>query len=221
MLIDVRTAMIRTRTAIHALGGDVAVFEIGPVATSAQLDTVERRIAREIPPALRRLFLEQSATLRMFWTIENRQHGPKSLRSDLAGSIDLSLLELPTDLLNWSGWRAAFEYPAEHGLSPDLTVQDYEELFPVVVPANGDQIVVVDPERNPSDAVMYLNHEADDFNFVILSDSLEEFLNTWFQLGCIGPEWWALAPFFDEETLKISLNTRRSQTWLRTLAADG
>jgi hypothetical protein len=219
MLIDIPATLSRTRDAIASLGGDVATFEIGPPATVQDVVEIERRIERDIPQALRRVLLEQSAGLRFSWTVERRAPVPKIFRNDLAGSIELTLSELPTDMVNWFGWRDAFEYPEEYGLPTDLTVQDYEELFPLVAAVNGDQIVVADPTNNPSDAVMYLNHEAGDFNFVILADTLEDFLNTWIPLGCPGPEWWELAPFIDTKTLKLSLNTRLSRAWLRTLTS--
>lgn len=219
MLIDIPATMTRTRNAIRALGGDVVVFDVGSPATETEVRDIEQRIGRVIPATLRRVFREQCRRMRMLWTLDDAGKLSKLLGDSLAGGIDLSLEELPTDLLNWSGWRAAFEYPAEHGLPVEITAEDYEELFPLVTATNGDQLVVADPARNPSDAVMYLNHESGDFNFVILSDRLEDFLNSWIQLGCIGPEWWELAPFLDLETFKLSLAVKRSKVWLKKLAS--
>jgi hypothetical protein len=189
MLVDAPSTLANARAAIVAMGGEVDVFEIGPPAAVAQVGDMERQIAGAIPGLLRRLFLEQSACLRMFWTVEEGTRLPEDLGDGLLGSIDLSLAGLPTDLLNWSGWRAAFEDPAAHDLPTDFTVKDY------------------------------LSHDASDFNFVILADGLEQFLNTWIALGCPGPEWWDLAHFIDPDTLKLSLTTRRSKTWLRALAS--
>jgi hypothetical protein len=132
MLIDIPATMTRTRNSIAALGGDVVVFDVGPPATETQLRDIEQRIGCVIPATLRRVFREQCACMKMFWTVEDARRLSKLLGDGLAGGIDLSLQDLPVDLLNWSGWRAAFESPAEHG--------------------------------------------SNDFNFVILSDSLEDFL---------------------------------------------
>jgi hypothetical protein len=216
MLIDVPATLHRTRAGILALGGEVDRFEIGPPATPTQLEAMQQRIGCEIPAALRQLFLEQTASVRLFWSVETHVL-PKPFENDVVGGCDLSLEDLPGDLLNWSGWRAAFEDPSEHGLSPDLTVEDYEELFPVVADVSGDQIVVADPEKNPSDAVVYLNHESSEFNFVILAPTLEQFLNTWIALGCPGPGWEQLAPFIDTRTLELSLKTRHARAWLKAL----
>lgn len=217
MLIDIPSTLARIRAGVSALGGDVAVFEIGPPATEARVEAIEQQAARRLPGGLRRLFLEQSSRLRMFWAIEEGARLPGVLGSGLSGCVDLSLDELPADLLNWSGWRPAFENPAAHDWPAEVTVDLYDRLFPLLAPTNGDRIVVAEP-GDPDNEVVYLNHEGCEFDLVILADRLEDFLNTWFQLGCPGPEWWGLAPFLDPDTLKLSLKTRRSKAWLRAMA---
>lgn len=217
-VIHAPSTLARIEAAVRALGGDVAVCEVGPPATEAQVQAVERQVARALPGGLRRLFLEQSASLRMFWTIENGGHLPHVLGESLGGSIDLSLADLPACLLNWSGWRAAFEDPAAHDWPPELSVDVFERLFPLVGTGNGDQIVIAEPE-DPQNEIVYLNHEGGDFDFVVLADSLDEFLATWIALGCPGPEWYELARFLDPKTSKLSLKTRRSKAWLEAMSS--
>lgn len=178
---------------------------------------MERVIGRTIPPTLRRIFAEQSAALKLSWTLEGKL--PGGLGRGLSGNIDLSLADLPNDVLNWSGWRAAFESPVEHGWPAEWNVDAYRELFPLVAALNGDQIVVADRDEETSDLVLYLNHDGDgDFSFLILADTLEDFLNIWCQLGCPGPEWRDLVRFMDPRTDRLSLRTRRSAAWLRALS---
>ncbi len=154
----------------------------------------------------------------MFWTLEPGGLLPEVLGESLGGAIDVSLTELPVSMLNWSGWRAAFEDPAAHDWPTELTVDVYEHLFPLLAVGNGDQIVVVEPE-DPVNEIAYLNHEGGDFDFVVLADSLEAFLETWVALGCPGPEWWELAKFLDPKTSKLSLKTRPSKVWLKALSS--
>ncbi|MBI4885845.1 MAG: SMI1/KNR4 family protein [Acidobacteria bacterium] len=220
MLIDVPSALERTRVAILTLGGEVDVCEVAPAATEAQVQAAEREIGRALPSVLRRLFVEQSASLRFCWSIEDDGRLPAEFSGGLSGAIDLSLADFPVRVLNWSGWRAAFENPAAHDWPVEFTVDLYERLFPLIATGNGDQIVIAEPE-DPENEVVYLNHEGGDFDIVVLSENLEDFLNTWIELGCPGPEWWELARFLGQKTLRLSLKTRRSKAWLRALAAAG
>jgi hypothetical protein len=123
-------------------------------------------------------------------------------------------------MLNWSGWRDAFEHPDAYDWPVELNLEVYERLFPLMATGNGDQLVIVEPEE-PENEVVYFDHEGGDFDIVVLSENLEEFFNTWIELGCPGPEWWELARFVDQKTLRLSLKTRRSKAWLRTLATGG
>ena len=64
-----------------------------------------------------------------------------------------------------------------------------------------------------------LDHEGGDLAVMVLSDTLDEFFNTWCQLGCPGPEWPTIVGFMDPEALRVSLATRRSSAcWERCLA---
>jgi cell wall assembly regulator SMI1 len=218
MLIDIPSTLVRVGAAISALGGDVAVLEVGPPATEAQVQDVERDVGRRLPMELRGVFTEQSSRLRMHWIMKAGGRLPDVLGNGLSGYVDLSLEELPEALLNWSGWRSTFETPAAYDWPADLTVELYERLFPLMAATNGDQIVIAEPD-DPANEVVYLDHEGGDFNLVVLADTLEDFLNTWFSLGCPGPEWWGLAPFLDPRTTKLSLKTRRSKAWLRAMAS--
>jgi len=177
---------------------------------------MERVIGRTIPPTLRKIFTQQSAALKFCWALPvDLPGGPRGLW----GRMLLSLADLPTDFLNWSGWRATFETPLEHGWSSEWTVDAYRELFPLITAPNGDQIVVADRDEETSDLVLYLNHDGDgDFEFLILAETLEDFLRIWFQLGCPGPEWRDLVRFMDTKTDRLSLTTRRSAAWLRALS---
>jgi hypothetical protein len=218
MLIDIPSTLGRVGAAVSALGGDLGFLEVGPPATEAHVQAVERDIGRRLPRELRALFTEQSSRLRMHWIMEAGGRLPDVLGNGLSGHVDLSLDELPAAVLNWSGWRPTFENPAAYDWPPELTVELYERLFPLMAGTNGDQIVIAEPD-DPENEVVYLDHEGGDFNLVVLADKLEDFLNVWFALGCPGPEWWGLAPFLDPGTTKLSLTTRRSKAWLRAMAS--
>ena len=141
----------------------------------------------------------------MFWLIEDNGDLPE------VGSIHLSLEDLPGDFLNWTGWRDS--------LPDKITLEMWDEMFPVQAAANGDQIVVADQSDDPTDLVMYLDHEGGDFDRVLLAPTLEEFMNVWVQLGCPGPESWELEPLFDYDEQKLSLETPTAVAWRKVIHA--
>src|SRR5688500_16913128 len=77
----------RIHHALRALGGGITSFTIAPPAIAREVDAMERTLGRPIPPALRQLFLDESAAFDIMWSIE----GGKGRRAalDFAGSFDL------------------------------------------------------------------------------------------------------------------------------------
>lgn len=219
-MIDIPTTLRKVCDAVGVLGGQAEILEIGPPAAVEDVEAVERIIGRSIPQTLRTVFLEQSARVNVSWTISGAAL-PRAVNADwLGGGLDLALADLPIDWSNWEGWRPAFESPADHGLPLEFNLDVYDDLFPLVTVGNGDQIVVARADDEDSDYVIYLNHEGGDLPMMVLSDTLDEFFNTWCQLGCPGPEWSTMVAFMDPEALRLSLATRRSSAWLEVLSGQ-
>jgi cell wall assembly regulator SMI1 len=206
----------RVHAAILALDGEVTSFKLLPPATAAEIDKVERDMGRHLPPALRRVFVTESAGFDVMWTIDSSDRLPEEMQGCFAGSFDLALADLPLIIENWSGWRDSFAFPEQHGQPAAWNLTIYEALFPLIAAANGDQIVLARDDDEPGE-VIYLNHEGDEFDKAILANSLDEFLNVWVPLGCPGPEYWELQTFFDFDAQRLSLDTETSRQWRNLL----
>lgn len=177
------------------MGGEIIKFEIAPPASPAEVERMEKEIGRRLHVVLREVFLHESASIRIMWNTE-----------EFTGSAAVALADMPTDVLNWSGWRDCFEHPTNYGWPKKMSRKVYESLFPFQTAANGDAIVF-EVTGDDDGMVMYLDHERGEFDRVVLDQSSRSFVETWFRLGCPGPEHWELAPFYDYDSQKISIDT--------------
>ncbi len=171
-----------------------------------------------MPAAIRRIFREESAAIDIFWTVsEGNAALPPAIReAGFTGSVHLNLADLEADLLNWSGWRDCFEHPEDYDWPGKMTLRIYEKLFPFQATANGD-VIVFESDGDEDGIVMYLDHERGDFDRVVLGASTTDFVESWFSLGCPGPESWELAPFYDYEAQALSRKTDVARAWIEVL----
>tara|TARA_R110002072_G_scaffold42064_7_gene117685 strand:- start:3090 stop:3749 length:660 start_codon:yes stop_codon:yes gene_type:complete len=157
----------------------------GPI-TEDELKNFEDDITYRIPDQLKTFLLDESSYINFWW----------DLKSDI----------IPLDVQNKPyGGYIEFNLESIHTLNADRTIclygdelehtkRQWEHAFPFIGVPNGDSIaldVLADPDNPP---VIYLNHEEPDKQ-VRLAESFEEFIESWFALGCVGNEGWHLRHF--------------------------
>ncbi len=65
--------------------------------------------------------------------------------------------------------------------------------------ANGD-VWGIDTTPATRGRVLYLDHEGGDSHGTVLGPDIVTVMNNWCRLGCVGPEFWNLAPFLNPNT---------------------
>lgn len=216
--LNVRKRLDMVVERIRALGGDVAAFHVEGVAGEREIVAIEHEIGRPLPHGLRRFFRTEAMGITLRWEIEpDRLPDDDVFAEGLAGGCDLRLSQLPTDWVNWMGWRDSFADPEAVGWPPEFNLEAYDAVFPLHSVMNGDQLIFADEPGEPS-LVLYLDHEGGGFDRVQLASTLQDFLDTWTALGCPGPESWELERFYDYEAQRLSVAAGAGPAWLRLLA---
>jgi hypothetical protein len=193
-------------------------FKLARRATPQEIRQLERKIGRKLPPGLARLFGECSASIEFIWHASKKIPVPVELHGIRLGVCIFSLEMVETNVVNWSGWEDCFAHPEDYGGGEPRFA--FDQLFPILSTGNGDALVTVvkGPKKGE---VYYLNHEGGEMDWACLAKTLPDFLVTWFGLGCPGPEYEALLPFFDSDLDLLSHQLPESRAWRRTLGLDG
>jgi hypothetical protein len=197
----------RLKHALERLGVEISIYRIDPPADEVSIKRIENQIKRRIPTPLKDFFKNISRNTDIFWNLEE----DNLFGNGLCGGITLSLEALPGRLLNWSGWEDDPGFHENH-----LIIYTYDQLFPLIPVQNGDEIAYVESGIDKG-AVVYLNHENDDFNNVILSPTFDDFIRVWTTLGWPGPQHWDIEQFYDYEKQMLSTTTDRSRKWLMNI----
>lgn len=203
---------------VRAAGGEVVKRRIDPPATRAEVSAAERALGRRIPADLVEFFLEGTRGLDVCWGLElDRGPGIDAFGGALGGSATLDLEQLDSLLESWSSWEASFRGAAAYaGNHVDLTLVDYERLFPIEVAGNGDVVVLVTKGEDRGSVVLF-DHEGGNFDRAVLGRSLREFLCAWLSLGCPGPESFTLEELYDYDEQRLGVESPRAKLWLRAI----
>ncbi|MBL4810578.1 MAG: SMI1/KNR4 family protein [Phycisphaerales bacterium] len=154
--------------------------EIRGPATEDEIDDLEEELCFEIPECLRTFMEDESAYINFWWYLKS-DISPINVSGDMpyCGYIEFG----PQSIITLNSDRTGF-------LSDDLPNiyrRQWKQAFRILGVGNGDDIAL-DTFQNPDEPpVIYLNHEEPEKQ-VRLADSFQEFIDTWFALGCVGPE---------------------------------
>jgi hypothetical protein len=185
-------------------------LRVNPPAPLAKLRQVQQSMPERIPESLSRVLLEFSESAYLFWLVdESRLSLPSALRSVYYGQCELELDAIPHLCRDWFVPENLVRSP-EHGGRCDF---DYTSLFPFMVVDNGDMLLLVRTGEHAG-KVVYFAH--DNGSLPILAQSLDAFLEPWFELGCPGPDLYCLSPFLDSETGQLSSTSENAVTWKKT-----
>jgi hypothetical protein len=174
--------------------------EIGKPARKADVHRLKRSVPA-LPAELEAFFLEGSEKVRLEWELSDdvAARVPPELEGVTSCFFEISLAE--TQRLG-ADWQAS-------GRSISG-----KQLFPLIEMMTGDVIVCAnDPAQPPQ--VGYADHETSEV--IPLSESLRDFLQDWFALGCPGPERDALEPFVNPAARRLDLTLPAARTWLTAL----
>ena len=158
--------------ACAARGGETRPLVIEPPATESRVAEVERVLGQTLPPRLRRFFLEEAASVRFQWFLPTENHAP--FADIFGGELALSLEQLP-------------DLAAQHARRGRIAIQ---------LAANGD-VVAIDT-RKSREAVVYLSHDGDDSDGVVLGNDLDDYFVRHAALGGVGLEGAQWLPFVSE-----------------------
>jgi hypothetical protein len=158
--------------ACAALGGETRPLVIEPPATESRVAEVERALGQTLPPRLRRFFLEDAASVQFQWFLPTESQAP--FADIFGGELALSLERIP-------------DLASQHARRGRVAIQ---------LAANGD-IVAIDV-RKSREAVVYLSHDGEDADGVVLGHDLDDYFARHAALGGVGLEGAQWMPFVTE-----------------------
>ncbi|MED2253166.1 SMI1/KNR4 family protein [Brevibacillus parabrevis] len=159
-----------------------------------QVDEAEQRLGISLPLALRRLFLEGTSEVQIYWSLPTRTVEPFSLGGDIGWSLD------------------SLEWPY---FGHDDESADERQYLCFHVGGNGDMLLL-DLRACADDPPVYAwGHETDEY--ILLGHSFTAFVERVTELGCIGAEVWNYEPFAGADGLDVhGENAVRWKKWLQT-----
>lgn len=158
--------------ACAARGGETRPLVIEPPASESRVAEVERALGHALPSRLRRFFLEEAASVQLQWSLPADSQPP--FVDIFGGELAISLERLP-------------DLAAQHTRRGRVAIQ---------LVANGD-LVAVDV-RKSREAVVYLSHDGEDSDGVVLGRDLDDYLARHAALGGVGLEDAQWLPFVSE-----------------------
>lgn len=200
--------------------GDDATLTIRGPATYLDVEKVEADIERCLPADLKVLFTSCAAKLDFWWSLSaSARMGlseplPEELEEVTFGHLDLDLEAIPDRWVNWTAWEDYFENPQEYEGAE--SAYEFDDLFPVFSLPNGDMIALV-TRSDANGQVIYLSHEGGQFDQAVLADGFSQFMDTWLELGCPGPECWLLEPFYDWQAERLVATNPSALQWKETI----
>lgn len=165
-------------------------FDVGPPATSKEVENVEATIGHRLPSAFREVILGYSGSLSIQWQIPDSLELPNEFRNLFAGECRWNLQETPKLVAQHKSWLDnVFNDPAN---SYDAV---WYRKFPVLSVGNGDMIAIsLDEADGP---IIYLSHDDGGGHGYRLARDFIDYIERSSALGCPGAEDWQWLPFVD------------------------
>jgi hypothetical protein len=201
---DIRRRLTRACEACEAVGASDTQLSIEPPATPSEVAAVEQSLGLTLPAALRTTFLEFSAGVLMYWSLQKKAAPP--FKDIFSGTCDWSLRGLPTVEEGRKGWiSTCFPNPED----PYDRVWHGKLAFGAV--GNGDMLAI--DLGVPGEPVVYLSHEDSQIHGWRLGDNFFDFLDRSSRLGFVGAEDWQLEPFLGDSTSGLQPDSANGQVW--------
>ena len=201
---------------IEEQGGEVHTLLIKDVASEDEIRKAEQNLACSFPPDFRNALLKLSSHIEFFWTIdEDVLDLPDGLSSIFCGDFQFGLSFLASAENSRKEWINI--------VFPDYE-DPYDRLFHNKLAfyevGDGD-LIALDLEKEGYGNVIYLSHEGDeDAHGFILAHSFSEFLEEWTRLGCVGGEFWQLAPFTNNRNSTLDSHCENAKAWMNVLSIN-
>ncbi len=167
-----------------------AHIDIRGSITDDELDDFEDEIEYEVPEQLREFLLNESAYIDFWWDLKSNVVPLDVPDKPHSGYIEFNLetmLNLNADRLGWLS-----------GNEPQIIKQQWKQAFVFLGVPNGDRIALDVFQNQDDPPVIYLNHEEPEKQ-ARLADTFNEFIESWFALGCVGNEGWNMRHFVTDK----------------------
>ena len=191
-----------------------AYFKAEPCANEVSIKAVEDHIGMTLPKQLRNFFLNFSQCFEMnaFLPEEFSDSLPKELRELFAAHYVISLKEVESNEMIRRDWVSEC-FPNEDN--------EYDKVWHhklgMIDVGNGD-IISLDIGSNPDNPpVVYLSHEGDDSNGIILGKDFDTFLMNLVMSGGCGMEDWQIEPFISDSENGIDPDCENAKTFRKLI----
>ena len=172
-------------------------LNIEPPATMKQIESVENSLGKALPKSFRKVLVEFSSKVDVWWSLPDDKILPSSLRGIFCGNCEWNILELIALEEGRKGWvEDCFPNPDDSYHS----VWHNKLAFHGVM--NGDMLAL-DLNVLDDSPVVYLSHDGADFHGTILGNNFIDFIDRWSLLAFVGSEFWQLEKFIAPSTIGL------------------
>ncbi|MBQ8923021.1 MAG: SMI1/KNR4 family protein [Oscillospiraceae bacterium] len=196
---------------------DKAYYKTSPCSDEARIKAVEERIGITLPQQLREFFLNFSGCFEMYAFLPDEfcDALPKELKEIFAAQYVISLEEVENNEMIRRDWVSEC-FPDED----DEYDKVWHHKLGIIDVGNGD-IISLDIGSNPyNPPVVYLSHEGDDSNGMILGKDFNSFLMDLILSGGCGMEDWQMMPFIPDSENGIDPNCENAATFRKLIGFD-
>lgn len=187
--------------------------KISNPTSARKLATVQKKMGTELPKEFREVLLKYSSRVEFFWYEDEESSTvlPENLSEVCTGGSaplwDINnLVEFAQAALN-------------HATSPWLAFREgLRDRLPFMNVGNGD-VIAFDMRAGTSNCpIVYLSHENDaNSHNRQLGDNFIDFITRWSYLGCPGPEFWLMQPFYAKRAKVLNEKGRAAERWRKWL----
>lgn len=180
-------------------------LHIGPPITEKGLEKMEETFGHTFPASLRNVFLEQSCSFGVSWSIKENRYRHEGFSDIYYGEFILNFTEL------YHLGKAKEGFLERNRDDQDESVSSWLDLYrnrkPLMELRNGDTLLMgMDDEHQE---IVYFMHDAldgsDDWykkHGTVLGKNFEDFLDRWCPLAFAGPEHWILERFLSPDGIE-------------------
>lgn len=171
-----RPVVDRVVSRVRELGAEVLEYDVGAPSTEAELLKLEKRIDQPLPRELRTLFLTFAAKFSLCWQLEV----PKRSASDPAGGEsywgEFSYTLKETRVVS------ALDYWWAESIAEGKSEGEWLKKVHLHTAPDGD-FLAVGVEGRIANKPVYVPHDGTRTRYLVLGNSLEEFLKNWAATG--------------------------------------
>ena len=193
-------------------GGETSELVIMPPATSKAVAEVEVALGQELPASFRRVLLEFSSEVSVYWFLPNEIKPPEPYRNISSGDCSWSLSRM-TEIAHWyQEWLKVFDVN-----DPYDRIWYGKLAFAEV--GNGDNIAF-DIKHAQDAPVLYLSHDGGEGHGYWLGDDFVDFVERTSLLGHPGYEDWQMMPFLTDATSGLDVYGENAREWRKWFGLD-